>query len=305
MDFTLNVFKSVLTALRDSGYVFLTVSEAFRKSGQEHLPQIILRHDVDKKPENSLVTAQIEHNLDIHGTYYFRTRHGNYNEATIREIASKGHEIGYHYEDLQLARQKTKDKRRKAKGERRKSKGNEEEELAVMAIDSFRGNLSKLRNIAPVDTICMHGSPLSPADSRVIWKFYDYRTLGIIAEPYFDFSLEDMLYLTDTGRRWDGSSVSVRDRVYTRDDSYYSGWKRKPLPGSAMLMTEKSDKLQRQFGFRKTEEILQAVRTKDLPKRLMITFHPQRWNDSTFQWLREYLWQNSKNAVKYFMVKND
>jgi hypothetical protein len=303
MDFTLSVFKSMLTALQDSGNTFLTVTEFSRNKKQDSFPQIILRHDIDKKPKNSLITARIEHGLGIIGTYYFRIIPGSYSESIIKEIDSLGHEIGYHYEDLQLARQKTKDKSRRSKVESRKSGSNGEEEMAAMAIDSFRGNLARLRDIVPVDTICMHGSPLSPADSRVLWKYYDYRTMGIIAEPYFDFSLEDMLYLTDTGRRWDGSSVSIRDRGFIREEGYYAGWKRRPVIGSAMLMTEKSDKLQRQFKFRKTDNILQAISSGNLPERLMITFHPQRWNDSTLPWLKEYLWQNSKNVVKYLMVK--
>jgi len=95
----------------------------------------------------------------------------------------------------------------------------------------------------------------------------------------------------------------LRDRVYERDAGYYAGWKRKPLPGSAMLMTETSSALQRQYSFRKTDNIMKAISSGRLPERLMITFHPQRWNGSTLPWLREYLWQNSKNAVKYFMVR--
>ena len=303
MDFTLSVFKSLLTALQDSGNTFLTVTEFSRNKKQDSFPEIILRHDIDKKPKNSLITAQIEHSLGIIGTYYFRIIPGSYSESIIKEIGSLGHEIGYHYEDLQLARQKTKGKRQRTSGRETARLQDKEEELAAVAIESFRKNLAKLREIAPVDTICMHGSPLRSADSRVLWKYYDYRTMGIIAEPYFDFSLEDMLYLTDTGRRWDGSLVSIRDRFYTRDDGYYSGWKRKPLPGSAMFMTEKSTALQRQYRFRKTEFILQAISSGNLPERLMVTFHPQRWNDGTLPWLREYIWQNSKNAVKYFMVK--
>ena len=36
---------------------------------------------------------------------------------------------------------------------------------------------------------------------------------GIIAEPYFDLDFDEVFYLTDTGRRWDGDDVSVRDKV--------------------------------------------------------------------------------------------
>jgi hypothetical protein len=300
-DFTVITFRVLIKKFTNAGYSFQSCRE-YHDSPSKRV--VILRHDVDKLPGNSLITAEIEHDAGISGTYYFRSGSGGFEEEIIKQISQLGHEIGYHYEDLRSARQKTKDQSRKSKVESRKSGSKGEEELAGMAIDSFRENLAKLRDIVPVDTICMHGSPLSPADSRVLWKYYDYSAMGIAAEPYFDFSLEDMLYLTDTGRRWDGSSVSLRDRVYTRDDGYYFRWKRKPQPGSAMLMTEKSYALQRQYRFRKTGNILQAISSGNLPERLMITFHPQRWNDRTLPWLREYLWQNSKNAIKYFMVKS-
>ena len=46
---------------------------------------------------------------------------------------------------------------------------------------------------------------------------YDYRDYGIIAEPYFDVDFDEVFYLTDTGRRWDGDSVSVRDKVLKKE----------------------------------------------------------------------------------------
>jgi hypothetical protein len=302
-DFTVLAFRTLIKRFADAGYSFQSCRE-YHNSPLERV--VILRHDVDRHPGNSLATAEIEHEAGISGTYYFRTVNGGFEEEIIQQISQLGHEIGYHYEDLRLARQKTKDERQKIP-DRRTAKPKDlldrEEEMAAMAIAGFRGNLAKLRETASVDTICMHGSPLSPADSRRLWKYYDYSTMGIIAEPYFDFSLEGLLYLTDTGRRWDGSSVSIRDRVYTRDEGYFAGWKRTPLPGSAMFMTEKSTALQKQYGFRKTEDILQAISSGNLPERLMVTFHPQRWNDNTIPWLTEYILQNFKNAIKYFMIR--
>ena len=59
----------------------------------------------------------------------------------------------------------------------------------------------------------MHGSPRSPWDSKDLWKKYNYRDYGIIGEPYFDIDFSKVLYLTDTGRHWDGEKVSVRDKV--------------------------------------------------------------------------------------------
>ncbi len=85
--------------------------------------------------------------------------------------------------------------------------------LIDSAIISFQHNLEKLRQLVPVKNICMHGSPRSKYDNRDLWKKYNYRDFGIIGEPYFDMDFDDVFYLTDTGRRWDGWKVSVRDKV--------------------------------------------------------------------------------------------
>jgi len=304
MDFTLNTLRRLLTSLNDSGYNFFSVRAYFKNSVPRPEKSIILRHDVDKKPANSLAVARFEHELGIHGTYYFRIHQVSFDESIIREIASMGHEIGYHYEDLHLVRRKVKGKSRKSKVESQKSGYNGEEELVTKAIESFRENLAKLREIAPIDTICMHGSPLSNVDTRVLWKYYDYSNSGISAEPYFDFSLDDMLYLTDTGRRWDGSSFSIRDKAIARNPGYYSGWKRKPLPGSAMSMTEKGENLQNKLRFKKTADILYACKARILPDIIMMTLHPQRWSDRYGEWTGELLTQNIKNWVKFLINRH-
>ena len=123
--------------------------------------------------------------------------------------------------------------------------------------------------------------------------------------PILTISLEEMLYLTDTGRRWDGSSFSIRDKAVTIDPGYYSGWKRKPMTGSAMSMTEKGNNFQKYFRFRKTDDILAACRANILPDKMMMTFHPQRWSDNYGEWIREFLVQNIKNQIKYLINMNN
>jgi len=87
------------------------------------------------------------------------------------------------------------------------------ERLFELAYEDFCRNLERLRAIVPVETICMHGSPLSRISNLDLWKRYDYKGLGIIAEPYLDIDYNQVFYITDTGRRWDGDRVSVRDKV--------------------------------------------------------------------------------------------
>ena len=73
---------------------------------------IILRHDVDKLPRNSLKFAQIQNKLGIKGSYYFRIVPQSFNP----QIAELGHEIGYHYEDYGIIGERAK-KARERKGD--------------------------------------------------------------------------------------------------------------------------------------------------------------------------------------------
>jgi hypothetical protein len=217
MDFTLRIYSDLLSSIKNQGFSFIPFSEYL----SDHPNKIIvLRHDVDKLPLNSLEFAKIQAETGIMGTYYFRAVPKSWDESIIKEIAGMGHEVGYHYEDVSLTarRLQVSDGRRQKErvGEGGSGRGrdeNLEKELADIAIESFAANLQRLREIAPIKTICMHGSPMSRWDSRLLWKYFNYHDFGIIGEPYFDINFSDMLYLTDTGRRWDGRSVNVRDKA--------------------------------------------------------------------------------------------
>ena len=183
-----------------------------------------------------------------------------------------------------------------------------EEKLAKIAIESFKENLAKIREIAPVKTICMHGSPMSRWDSRLLWKYYNYHDFGIVGEPYFDVNFDEVLYLTDTGRRWDGDTVSVRDkglgiRKKRLDEEGYNEWKVKPVSGSLMNMISESIDFQDKYRFRSTSEIIRVAERGELPDKILMTFHPQRWTDRPVPWVKELIWQNVKNVGKYFLVK--
>jgi len=334
MDFTLEAYKTLLNTLKNQGFSFLTISK-FISNPSERI--IALRHDVDRLPLNSLEFAGIKAKSGIRGTYYFRAMTESWDEEIIRKIAKMGHEVGYHYEDLTSVaeRQKIKVKRQKYQGLefREKSKkyiaGSKEyekfeRELVDIAIGSFAKNLEKLRKIAPVNTICMHGSPVSRWDNRLLWKYYNYHDFGIIGEPYFDIDFDEVLYLTDTGRRWNGESVSMRDKAegsHLRSSSFggqgrlkaegenpYKDWKVKPVkfrvkgkdtfsPSRPLPLSPSS------YKFHATSDIIKAAEEGKLPDKIMMTFHPQRWTDKPIPWVKELVWQNVKNVGKYFLVK--
>lgn len=241
MDFTITKYSELIEALKVYGFSYL-----------------VLRHDVDLKPQNSLRTARIEAEKGLFGIYYFRSVPESWDEAIIRQIADLGHEIGYHYESLTTC--------------------NGDIDAAYA---DFCKNLEALRQIVPVKSICMHGSPRSPWDSKDIWKKYDYKSLGIENEPYLDTDFSQVFYLTDTGRRWDGYKVSIRDKI----PEYQDLWTQQGLC------------------FHSTDDIINGLRAKKLPKKLMLTVHPQRWNPAGTAWCKELVLQNVKNIVKHFIIK--
>ena len=167
-----------------------------------------------------------------------------------------------------------------------------EEVLVKIAIESFKKNLAFMRQIVPVRTICMHGSPMSSWDSRVLWNYYNYWDFGIIGEPYFDLNFNEVFYLTDTGRRWDGGSVSVRDK--TSYEQSLVNLESENVVGNKPKLILK---------LHSTFDIIKAAEREELPNRIMLTFHPQRWTDKPGPWVKELVWQNVKNLGKYFLVK--
>jgi hypothetical protein len=186
-DFTIRIYKRLLRAILDERYTIQTFHDYLTAPASK---AAIIRHDVDSRKKHSLHFAYIEQALDIRTSYYFRILPTSFDPVIVSLIKNLGHEIGYHYEDLSLAR------------------GNMNK--AVML---FEQHLAELRQYYPVKTICMHGSPLSRYDNRDIWKDCNYRDYGIIGEPYFDVEYNKVLYLTDTGRTWKNAKISLRDKV--------------------------------------------------------------------------------------------
>lgn len=255
-DFTIEVYRRLLAAMQTQGFLFQTYFATIIKPTAKG---IILRQDVDDLKQNSLAFAKIQHNLGILGTYYFRVIPKVYDVQVIKQIAAMGHEIGYHYENMDTCR------------------GNVDK-----AYDAFCRNLEAFRKIVPIATICMHGSPMSKFDNRDIWKKYDYRQLGLVGEPYVDLDFSKTAYFTDTGRRWDGEEVSIRDKITVGGQG-----KNSDFPN---------------YQCRTTFEIIRLIQKGEFPAPAMMTFHPQRWHDASVPWTQELVAQNVKNLGKKYWI---
>ncbi|HHT23884.1 MAG TPA: hypothetical protein GXZ87_11365 [Bacteroidales bacterium] len=195
-DFTLKTYKHLLQSFLSRNYKLINYS-AYCK-GVDADKFLILRHDVDEIAGNALKMAKLEHELGVSATYYFRIVQQSNKPEIIRKIASLGHEIGYHYEDLALA-----------KGD------------LQFAKQTFEENLAYFRTFYPVKTVCMHGSSTSKYDNREFWKNFELKDFGLIGEPYLTTNFNEVYYLTDTGYAWDGGKFAVRDMVENSFDVTY------------------------------------------------------------------------------------
>lgn len=285
MDFTIEKYRELLEALKAHG--------AFA-----------LRHDVDLRPDYSLRIAKAEAEMGLNATYYFRTVPKSYDEKIIRQIVSLGHTAGYHYECLTTCNGDLKaayedfchnlEKLRKvapittacAHGSPLSPWNSQEmweSSRLVGQADGIPRDLlanptayhETLRLVGQADSI--------PQDDETTGR-WDIHALGIDYEPMLDTDFSRTLYLTDTGRRWDGYKVSVRDKV----PQYQEQWISEGLV------------------FHSTDDIIHAINDTSHPIRkynLLINTHPQRWMPFGIGWLKEATLQNIKNIAKRIIVK--
>lgn len=191
LDFTLGKYQQLCKTIVDSGYEVKTVRDYLAETPPHAAYVVILRHDVDRKPERAVSMAVLERDVGLSSTYYFRSTRGAFKEEIIKKIDSLNHEIGYHYETLSRAR-----------GDYHK------------AFQLFQQELLAFRKLVDVRTICMHGAPLSVWDNRWLWRKYDFRQFQISGEAYLSIDYSQVAYLTDTGRAWNADKGNIRDRVY-------------------------------------------------------------------------------------------
>ncbi|MCK5560303.1 MAG: hypothetical protein KAJ51_06900 [Thermoplasmata archaeon] len=251
LDFTLTKYKELCEVIKSSGYKQLTMQKYLENFNQPNY--IILRHDVDKLPENALKMALVEYDFNLNSTYYFRAKRHTFKPSIIQEISGLGHEIGYHYETLADAN------------------GNYD-----LAIEKFKNELEKFREISEIKTICMHGSSLSKWDNRDLWKKFDYSKFSIIGEGYLSLDFENIVYLTDTGGTWDNLKIRIKD-----------------------ISDVKNPKVVK---VKNTDDVIDFINDEKEPA-IYLQVHPDRWNDNIGNWLKEYSTKKVRNIIKRCIKK--
>jgi hypothetical protein len=262
LDFTLKKYLEIITAIRESGYQVLTISDYLTLPS---LPEkfIILRHDVDIDPFYQVQFAAIEHSMSIRSSYYFRYVKKVYRKDVIDKIHGMGHEVGYHYEVYT------------------KTKGDE-----ALARELFREESSVFRQNWGSKTVCPHGGsfidnidgyalkdifrlipklvsgkPLFSAWSNFdLWERNKLEDFQVIGDAYRSVDFSDILYLSDTGRSW--------NKRFKRLDKVES--KINPL-----------------YNIRKSDEIINLIKKGEV-KKIYLLVHFEQWKDSFSGWLSWY-----------------
>ncbi|WP_458210563.1 hypothetical protein [Haladaptatus sp. NG-SE-30] len=237
--FSLSDYRHLLETALDQNYNFYTVAEFFTADSIE-TPSIVLRHDVDRRIGNAVAMAGLETELGIDATYYFRT--STFDPTIARRMETAGHEVGYHYEDLA-----------KARGDMNRAHAR------------FAANLVSFRQHVTIDTVCSHGSPLSPHLNTDMWKDArtpaDYDLLGKAydIEAAAD-GTSDRVYFSDTGRDWDAS-----------------------VPGFGAIHS--------------TDDVRHALESGDCPAVYLLA-HPSRWSTTHFQRVERPSWDFAAETGK-------
>lgn len=61
-DFTIEKYRELCQALRDADYALVNVYQYLTNHSDRKVA--VIRHDVDRKPENARAVARLEHSLD-------------------------------------------------------------------------------------------------------------------------------------------------------------------------------------------------------------------------------------------------
>jgi hypothetical protein len=245
LDFTLQKYRTILVAAQKAGYETYPISSWY-ELGADKRRGIMLRHDVDRRPENALAMAELENSLGIASTYYFRILPCAFHPKIINQIHKLGHEIGYHYEDWYLAKSDP-----------------------AKAIDLFKTHLAKIRELVPVRSIAMHGSPLSRENNMTIWQHYQFSEHSV-NDAILSFDYKNYVFFTDSGRTFGVSGANLRDYL-----------------GDADVAPEV-----------RTSDDLASWLQQRPREQIQINVHPERWNNPGIAWLRQWGTDLAANTAK-------
>ena len=250
LDFTLGKYAQLCETIQRLACPVMTI-KAFLETGQPKKFIVVLRHDVDRNLPSAIRMAELEASYDLQATYYMRKTRAVFKAPQMKYLNQLGHEVGYHYETLN------------------KAYGNSQR-----AMNIFSSELQKFRQIVPVDTISMHGSPLMPWNNLDLWQTHNFSDYNLLGEAYLSVDYSQLFYFTDTGRSWAAGRYNIRDRVNS----------------------------QRSQAFIESSDDLIAFLNKKPDCPVLINTHPNRWTTGKLAWAVSATYDFVVNRAKWLIA---
>gem|GEM_PF-1553642 len=181
--FTYTAFAALCRHLRTMAVY--TVADYLALSAPPALPFAILRLDVDYREPHAVHLAEIAARNGLRASFYFRWRGGQFPLEAMHAVQALGHEVGYHYEALDLC-------------------------LGDWACARrlFLAHVAQLRAAGiRVRTVAAHGSaPLAPTYRRnadLLQRAPDVlRQAALEGDAMLHIDFARVWYVSDAGWRW-------------------------------------------------------------------------------------------------------
>jgi len=278
MLFTFNSYRRLLDLIAECGYGIYGIEQILTARRDGNLPDgnyVAIRHDVDYFPNRAIAMAKIEAEKKFAVTYYIRRRFFDADLESVRQIAGMGHQIGYHYEEVDTSQN---------------APGNQ---IGHDAVEFFIGSLLDIDQLGfPIRSVCAHGNPLTDVDNRQVVHLlrdqayieklslrHDRAEIAekisdrLVGDASIDITGNDFdLYIPDTGRF--NPKYNLKDRI---DNC--------PIAGLSNL------------------DDLQRILTGGNYPRVYMNMHPDRWSGDIATWLFDFAFDTAKNTLKRFMGK--
>jgi hypothetical protein len=166
----LDAYEALLRHALDHGYAIVPIERYWdaidRGAADPGQRYLLLRHDIDTDPGTAGIMWQIEHDLGVRGSFFFRL--STLDVGLMQAIAARGGEASYHYEELATVA--------KARHPRTAEAA---EALLPEARDLFAANLARLRAVTglSMSVVASHGDFLN--------RRLGVKNTTILADPTF------------------------------------------------------------------------------------------------------------------------
>ena len=187
----LEEYRSILEFALEHDYKFTSLKDWYENDFYRDEKIFLLRHDVDYDSEGAFKMFEIEKELGITSTFYYRWKTMDF--STMSEIHKNGFEVSLHFETLATY----------CRSQKIKSKNQIDDQVLQDCFKLFVEEKKTFEeNFWPIKTICSHGdhrNRLIGMPNHVILKNTSRDELGIYFETYDKTIVEKIdTYISDS-----------------------------------------------------------------------------------------------------------